>query len=385
MDSPLDQRLERVCAPLGDRDRALARELVLGVLRHRVLYESVARRHLRPGRQAEPLLIVLALAAHQLFALERIPDHAIGASSGDLLRSLGHPRLVGVANAVVRRLVEDRVADHGPLPPPWSRIDPRAQPRDPARRFDLPPTVAAALAALAPPSSEVALAALSVPSPLCTRTRPGRSLPRQPEPLHREGPWAWWPDPGPVLAGAVANGDCVVMDRAQGAAVELAAVRAGERVLDLCAAPGGKARMLADAGARVIAADRSRTRLERVDPGLSRLAMDGTRPALAPAFDLVVVDAPCSNTGVLARRPEARRRLVAERLAELGHLQRRLLAAAAAVVGSGGRLLYATCSLLPAENEEVVATLDGWRTVASARHWPGPWQAGGWAAVLERR
>jgi 16S rRNA (cytosine967-C5)-methyltransferase len=146
--------------------------------------------------------------------------------------------------------------------------------------------------------------------------------------------------------------------------VALLAASAG-RVLDACAAPGGKALSMADAGGgetRVVAAEASLRRLATLARLCGRwgaanvfpLAADALRPPFGPVFEAVLLDAPCSGLGTLARHPDVRWRLAPEDLARHAARQRALLASVAGLVRSGGRLVYATCSVEPEENEEVV-------------------------------
>lgn len=146
-------------------------------------------------------------------------------------------------------------------------------------------------------------------------------------------------------------------------AAELVEARAEERVLDLCAAPGGKTAVLAAAGARVVARDVDDKRLARVTSTLARLKLAtnvelspgrGTEGLAPEAFDAVLVDAPCSNTGVLGKRPGARWRFSSASQAELGAIQAALLADGAGCVRPGGRLVYSTCSIEPEENQRRV-------------------------------
>ena len=212
--------------------------------------------------------------------------------------------------------------------------------------------------------------------------------------LHQDGIWTWWSEPPAAIRGPVKEGTAVVQDPAQYQTVQMAGDLRGKRVLDLCAAPGGKTLAMTEAGAKVLATDRAAKRLNSLSKVLEQrsdlprrpdlMVADGRRLAVAPVFDLVLVDAPCSNSGVWGRRPEARYRYTPEALQALGEIQGALLRAASAAVKPGGRLMYATCSLTPAENHEVVAQLSDWRIVDEQTHWPSDFQAGGYACVLER-
>ena len=366
-------------------DAALARELALGAVAWARLYDHLALRFLRKGRQADELRWCLRIAAHQLFALDRVPPHAAVHETVETLRAVGMPKLVPVANAVCRRLAELRLEDRsgdGPL----GRLAPADIPTDPAVRHSLPDELVNDLRPIAPGEDlDACLASLNHLPPLCTRTRPVHTGPLPGHGKVREdGLWTWWEDPAEALA-LVADGRCVVQDRSQGEVAEIARIRPGDRVLDLCAAPGGKSRALADLQAEVIAADIAPAKVRELDRDLRPVAMDGIRPAFAPgSFDVVVVDAPCSNTGVLARRPEARWRYDKQHLASLEALQRRLIRSGAELVGEGGRLVYSTCSLSPRENQGIAHRLDGWRILAERLTWPGPWNLGGYAALLVR-
>ena len=162
---------------------------------------------------------------------------------------------------------------------------------------------------------------------------------------------------------AFAEGRLTVQGEAALHAAELCGAAEGERWLDLCAAPGGKTAVLAGAGAEVVACDVEEAKLERLQETVGRLGLAGrveTRllepdaPGPGGTFDGVLVDAPCSNTGVLARRPEARWRFGPGSRRSLEALQAELLERAARHVRPGGRLVHSTCSLEPFENEQRV-------------------------------
>lgn len=384
----LDQALRVAGADRG-RDGALARELALGAVRYRRLYDALAAPHLRRGEQPLPLLVTLRLLAHQLFALDRIPAHAAVSRSVGCLGG-AERGLRGVANAVGRRLAEIRLDERDPgRPGPLGRIPPERIPERLAVRHSLPDELVADLAAVMPRDADQALAALNHVPPLCTRTRPGRELADHPAMIRRDGSWIWWSEAQPALSGPVATGDAVVQDRAQGELMEVADPAPGSLVVDCCAAPGGKARWLRDRGCRVVAGEIALSKFTRLIGGpvplRAVLRQDARSPALAAgAFDLVVVDAPCSNSGVLARRPEARWRYAPAQLSGLAQLQADILRAASGLVAPRGRLLYSTCSLSPVENTVWREALPGWEPLAEHLRWPDAWGGGGYAVLLRQ-
>ncbi len=375
---------------LSGADAGLARDLAQGVLRHRRLYDHLADRFLdRRHAQPEPLRLVLAIGAHQLFACDRIPVHAAVERAVAILHQRGQPRLVGVANAVLRRLSELRLEERRG-PGPGGRLQPADLPADPAIRFSLPDAL---LDDLAPVLGERGvrlrrLAALELPPPLCLRQRPEAVVDDHPAILRRDGPWTWWADPIAALNGPVASGAAVVQDRAQGAALERLGPIAGQAVLDCCAAPGGKSMWLYDHGAQVTACDihpdKCRALRASLPEAIAVSCRDGRDAWSKPAFDGVLVDAPCSNSGVMARRVEARWRYDDDHLASLATLQQALLRAAASAVRPGGWLAYCTCSICPQENGLRVRTLPGWQVEHEWLTWPDAWQGGGYIAVLRR-
>ncbi len=181
-----------------------------------------------------------------------------------------------------------------------------------------------------------------------------------------------------------AEGDFIVQNPATAGAVKLLDVRPGQRVLDFCAAPGGKTvqiawRLGADAG-KLVAQEVNPKRLRTLQSTLKRCKLDAVQAVSAVdekdagAFDRVLVDAPCSNTGVLRRRPDARWNWTKEKLSELVTLQAEILDRAAAFCAPGGVLVYSTCSNEPEENGEQAAAFlarhPGWREVARTEFVP---------------
>jgi 16S rRNA (cytosine967-C5)-methyltransferase len=154
-----------------------------------------------------------------------------------------------------------------------------------------------------------------------------------------------------------------VQDAAASIPVQLLAPQAGERVADLCAAPGGKSLQIAASGAKVVAIDASAERLDRLRENLARTGLnaeiitgDIERWTPPEPFDAVLLDAPCTATGTVRRHPEVVWIRRPEDAGTMGNVQRRMLAAAAKLLRPGGRLVYAVCSLEPEEGPGVVAS-----------------------------
>jgi 16S rRNA (cytosine967-C5)-methyltransferase len=375
-------------AGLSGRDAALATELAYGTLRGQGSYDAIlaicSDRDL--DRIDPPLRQVLRMGAHQLLAT-RIGAHAAVATSVDLAKDVAGQRPAGFVNAVLRKVAtrdfeawleiaapsrDDDLAGHLSVAyshPRWivGAIT-EALGEDPAG--DLAETEAV----LAADGERPRVTLCAVPG----LADPGELV------AAGAGPGQWSPfaavlaEGDPAQIPAVAQGRAAVQDEAsQLAALALARADvtadagATARWLDMCAGPGGKARLLAGLasadGARLLAAD---VRLHRA--GLLRgalagadtasvVAADGTAPAWRPgAFDRVLADVPCSGLGALRRRAEARWRRSPEDVTALGPLQRALLAAALDSARPGGVVAYVTCSPHLAETRDVVtAVLEG--------------------------
>jgi 16S rRNA (cytosine967-C5)-methyltransferase len=346
---------------LPARERALLHELVLGTLRRRGWLDYVLA-HLadRPlHRTPAALRDVLRLGAYQLLFL-RVPAHAAVSESVALARSL-EPRGAAFVNAVLRRLLRE-----GPPPEPSSGTHPLewltsagSLPRWLAVRW---------LERLGRDEAIARARALLDPAPVFLRFNP--RVPDARGQIEAAGvevrpatvPGAWEATSG-RLAEPAGRGIVHIQDEGSQLVALLAAVPG--LVLDACAAPGGKSLVLADelgGSATVVAADVSRRRLRtllalRARWGASRLhvlAADAARPPFARPFDAVLLDAPCSGLGTLARRPDVRWRVRQADLPRHAERQGRLLEALLPLVRPGGRLVYATCSV---EDEETVGVL----------------------------
>ncbi len=380
----VSQSIDR--ADLPDNEKGLAREIALGVVRFQRLYRAVIIACLDKTKP-EPLLVdILSIAAHQIFSLDAIPDHAIGQTSVALAEKAQRKGLKGVVNAVVRRLLEMRDPSLSGL-----RIKPQHLPKKPADLFSFEPDFIRALQKDFPKQWRQIAGSLNQVVPVCTRWRSAAYEDRlqaldASQIAHQDGPFVWWHNVQDALRGPLADGSAVVQDRSQAYVIEYAAIQAGDLVLDYCAAPGGKTAAALDAGARVISADVQRDKVQQMQGTnpLHCLVQDGLHPACAAIFDCVLVDAPCSNSGVFARRPEARWRYKSSAVKELISLQVELLQAASTLVKEGGRLVYATCSINSNENMAVCQQLAGWQVEAVHLSKPNQWQAGGFVARLVR-
>ncbi|MGH3393549.1 MAG: transcription antitermination factor NusB [Streptosporangiaceae bacterium] len=375
---------------LTGRDAALATELTYGTLRGRGTYDTVlAVCSDRELDTLEPAVReILRLGTHQLLGT-RIASHAAVATSVDLVRDVVGPRPAGFVNAVLRRVsARDLEA--------WLEIAAPARADDLeghlAVRYSHPRWIVTALRAALGGSlaeTESALAADSERPAVTLCAVPGLAESAElaaagAAPARWSEFGAYLPEGDPARIAAVAQGRAGVQDEAsQLAAIALTRVPDGvsgggsggdHRWLDLCAGPGGKARLLgglaARKGARLVAAEIRPHRARLVRSAAARpggpggagdlvtdvVVADGTRPPWAPgSFDRVIADVPCSGLGALRRRPEARWRRSPQAVADLGGLQRRLLTSALESARPGGVVAYITCSPHLAETRDVVA------------------------------
>jgi 16S rRNA (cytosine967-C5)-methyltransferase len=370
---------------LHGQDAALATELVYGTLRNRSCYDAViALCADRPLTRIDaPVLDVLRLGAHQLLGM-RIKPHAAVATTVDLAVEVAGRRSAGFVNAVLRRVALRDLESWIAVAAPDRAADLAGHL---AVRYSHPRWIVTALAdALGEPAvggpgpsghlgqTEAALAADQDRPAVTLAAVPGLAGAGELAAAGAE-PARWSPfgaylahgDPGAITA--VAEHRAGVQDEASQLAV-LALTRADpgglDRAwLDLCAGPGGKARLLAgiaaERGAMLAAADAHEHRARLVADAIRGIGSghvvtaDSTAPAWrAAAFDRVLADVPCSGLGSLRRRPEARWRRSPQGIAALGDLQRGLLAAAIEAVRPGGVVAYVTCSPHVAETREVL-------------------------------
>ena len=401
-DAALERQLARLS--LSPLDRALATELAYGAIRQRDLLDAWIDALGRVAAQRQPprLRWLLHVGLYQLLFCQRIPEAAAVNTSVELARQGGLARLAPVVNAVLRSLLRkrpDRAAE------PWRGLP---LPADPAAslalRHSLPGWLASELLRWLPATAAEAFARHSnSPPPLDLRCRLGRC--QRPELLAalRAAGIAAEPLPdssvGLTLPGrggnlrtlpGYAEGWWSVQDRHAQCIVPLLDLRPGQRVLDACAAPGGKTTQIAEilqGQGQLWAVDRSAARLQRLElnakrlrlPGITLLAADACElgaqhPDWHESFDRILLDAPCSGLGTLARHADARWRLQPEAIDGLVALQDRLLRSLLPLLAPAGRLVYATCTLHPRENQARIAALlaeqPQWQLLQERQWWP---------------
>jgi 16S rRNA (cytosine967-C5)-methyltransferase len=307
-----DEALIARCAELDARDAGLAQEIVLGVLRRQLQLDFLIAHFGAPAKLDLPVRLAMRIGVYQLRHLDRVPRHAAVSESVELVKRAGKRSATGMVNAVLRKVTRDEIA--------W-----------PDRATEL--------------------------------SCPGWLLDR-------------WGARAETIARHALTVPPSGMDPGAQSIVPLLALEPEMSFLDLCAAPGNKTRqaMLA-APAITVACDRSFRRLSTV-PGY-RVLLDAASPLpFRSKFNRVLVDAPCSGTGTLARNPEIKWRLTPDDLPRQAVRQRCILEQALTV---GHRIVYSTCSLEPEENEEVVRGLP---VVETMRRWPGEDEGDGFFAAV---
>lgn len=362
-------------SPLAGPDRALTEELCLGVTRWERTLDWLIQQKTDGRAQKLPVQVLLRLGLYQLFWLDRIPDHAAVNETVALAKQMGLSAEAGFLNAVLRRCLRERAKVEAQL------AELRRQ--QPALGYAHPEWLAERWRARWGQEDWRALLEWNnSPAPNFARVNTLRTdaatLTAQwarervvAEP--RQFPWV---DAGLVFElkshpplGALPSfqqGGFYVQDPSTLLAPLELSPQPGDAVLDLCAAPGGKTTFLAQLmqnRGRIVAQDDHPKRLQLLQENCARLGVtcvETSPPSAAPpraSFDRILVDAPCSNTGVLRRRVDVRRRLRPSEIERLRALQLELLQSAAQQLKPGGTLVYSTCSLEPEENGGVIQGL----------------------------
>jgi len=354
---------------LDARDLALATQLAYGAVQRRAtldhVVETLANR--RVERLEPAVLAALRLGVFQLAYLDRVPAHAAVGESVELAKGESRGG-AGLVNAVLRRAAREARAIVEALP--------EDTPHAAALRDSHPEWIAALWwDALGPEVARALMAADNEPAEASLRANTLRTTPAA---LAARLPVASHPAPeipegllldAPYDAhGAPEWRDGLFMPQSRAAMVvaRVLAPRDGERVLDLCAAPGGKtthlAALMEDRG-EVVAVERHRGRAAALERTAQRMGAscvsvrvgDAAEPQEPGAYDRVLVDPPCSDLGTLASRPDARWRKTADQPERLARTQGAILRAGADALAPAGTLVYSTCTISPSENERVIA------------------------------
>ena len=377
--------------PLTERDRALVSEIVLGGLRRQGEIDHFLTRaaERKMGKLDPEVRVALRMGCYQMWFLDRIPARAAVSESVEIVKGAGKRSAAGLVNAVLRKL-SDRPDGSADLShPAWMR--------ERWRRVYGPEVSASILEAnLRPPPTYLRLnARYPLEETLARLADEGI------ETEATELRWCRVVRQGRPQAGkCYREGRIRIQDISSQAVTPLLDLEARHRFLDVCAAPGGKTCQALEqrggsAGGATVAADlhlhRLRTMRTLATVPVNPVLLDAeTSLPLRQTFDRVLVDAPCSGTGTLARNPEIKWRLSPEDLDELSRKQQRILRQALAALRPGGVLVYATCSLEPEENQAVVEAVLKTETVfrsgAYLQRVPGRDAGDGFFACrLERR
>ncbi|MEK7729434.1 MAG: 16S rRNA (cytosine(967)-C(5))-methyltransferase RsmB [candidate division KSB1 bacterium] len=371
LDQILEQRLAR--SPLTAKDRALVTALANGTMRWRARLDAELEEFFRQNyATARPLLKnILRAALFQMRHMDRVPVYAVLNEAVAFAREKFGEQYARLVNAVLRN------AQRQPYvwPPPATLLQPQNLARL-AAYLSYPAWLVQRWLSRHEPEEVLALAeAFNEIPPMTLRVVRPRA--------HAE---AFFEEMVALQLTATAipnlphvynvphldritklktfqQGICTVQDASASLVAALAAPQPADTIYDLCAAPGGKTLHLAEflTDGKIIAVDRSFARLQLVKQSAARLhlpvqlVVSDARHFAAPPAELVLVDAPCSGLGVLARRSDLRWRRQAEDIPALAALQKEILTNAARLVKIGGRLVYSTCTMEPEENEEIIA------------------------------
>jgi 16S rRNA (cytosine967-C5)-methyltransferase len=347
-----DRAFSAEAAPLDSRDRAFAQQIAYGsIQRVRTLDHALEEIGGRPVAKLDvPVRAALRLGAYELGFLDGVPARASVNEAVELARASGAGRAAGLVNAILRRSAE-RI---GPL---LAGLPERTA-QESALKHSYPDWTAETWWREWGPEEAIALMRAQNEPPETAYRVIGTGETRVVDRI----------DPADVEQGRVWP-----QSRASQLAGAAVGARTGERVLDLCAAPGGKTTQLAETGAEVVAVELHEGRARELERSVRRLGLANVTvvnadarelPAELTGFDRVLVDAPCSGLGVLASRPDLR-----WRSQPLPELQQELLRAAAERAKPDGTITYSVCTIAAAENEDVVDA-SGLRVEPLTDEWP---------------
>jgi 16S rRNA (cytosine967-C5)-methyltransferase len=373
LESIRDKLFTRIEPP--PREKALITELTQGVVRNRLYLEHNIRSHLDKSDSSLPIPVwqALFLGAYQLLLLDRIPNHAAVMETVEILKGTRYRGFSPLVNAVLRKIAE---MGPGPVPDPA---------KDPLKHIGLttsnPDWLVENLASqIGIPTTREILQALNRTPPLTLRTNTlvtdRRGLLEELKSAGIDASPGLLSDTAVILRDRLSprelipllEGRCVIQDEGAQMIAPLLSVCPGQKILDMCAAPGGKTGHLAQLvknRAFLVAVDRNPLRFRMMveafeKPGficirhlMADMAPAGS-PLLPEVFDRILLDAPCSGTGVLRRHPEGKWKKNMNTIRNLISEQQALLDTAACLLRTGGLLLYTTCSILREENEDLL-------------------------------
>ena len=352
---------------LDRRDAALASQLCYGVLQNRALLEfSIAQALTGKFKDLQPVVAdILLLGAYQVLLLERVPDSAAVNEAVEQCKTYANRRAAGLVNGVLRTLSQQK----GTL----------RQPEDLETKYSHPAQLVALLRGSLPEGTlEAFLAADNAPAPMTLQYNPLKTQPQAVwDELTAAGvqltPHPWLP--GCMLAShagdltqlpAFCDGRVYVQDAAAALAARCAGAQPDMRVLDVCAAPGGKSFAMAmrmENRGMLTSCDIHPHKIALIEKGAARLGIENLHARVQDAatrceefvgqMDVVLADVPCSGLGVIRKKPDIRYKELAP-LERLPQVQRAILENVSAYVKPGGVLLYSTCTVLRRENEAVV-------------------------------
>ena len=357
---------------LSGPDAALCSRIVYGVMQHQMLLDFYIGAYCsqKPDHLQPPLLEILRIGAYQILFLDKIPDSAAVNTSVELAKLSKRGQASGLVNAVLRKISQNKES----LPP----IPDRNEIQRLSIQYSHPKWLTKRMVTLlGREEAERFLASNNEIAPLTVQVNPLKTTTESlTEELRQAGievhPHAWVPDclelsgTGDLTAlPAFRDGKFLVQDPAARLVSLIANIRPGLKVLDVCAAPGGKSLSAAFAmtgQGDILSCDLHENKLKRIQESADRLgadiittrAADGRvfQPEWEAAFDVVLVDAPCSGLGIIRKKPDTRYKK-ADDLFTLPVIQSAILNNSARYVRPGGTLVYSTCTILPEENEQV--------------------------------
>ncbi|MBQ6735083.1 MAG: 16S rRNA (cytosine(967)-C(5))-methyltransferase RsmB [Lachnospiraceae bacterium] len=355
---------------LNAKDRAFVRMLAGECVKRRMSLDDVIDRYARTKKPLKPVIRnILRMGACQILFLDRVPDAAAVSSSVELTRGRGFRQLTGFVNGVLRRIsTEKEHIEYSSIytrysVPQWmyDKLEETYGPQETQRMAEAFLRTPALTLRLDTRLSEEEREAL------CER------ILREAAGAHPDceaGKHPFFPYALQLRrAGDVTKlygykeGRFMVQDAAAMLAAACAGIRAGDTVIDVCAAPGGKALHAAELGAKVYAFDLTKDKCDKLRENLRRMRLDKVEvrqqdaresvAALEGCADVVICDLPCSGLGVLAHKADIKYRLKSSDITELSALQKEILTAAVRYLKEGGTLLYSTCTLTREENDEI--------------------------------